>query len=176
MSIRRILAILSLLFCALTLAPLMAHLLEMPAKMGLGRSDYLTAQQLYAGWDALAFVIVAALASTLAYAWAVRTHLRQALLALLSFGCLVGTQVLFWTWTFPANQATRNWTAMPEDWMELRLQWESSHAASAGLALLALVALILAVVDQRSEPRGSLTSAPPARDGAWMEYARPAST
>lgn len=170
------LAILGLLFSALTLAPLMAHLLEMQAKMGLSRADYQTAQQLYAGWDALGFVIVGALLSTLAYAWAVRSHLHQALLALLSFGCLLGTQVLFWTWTYPANQATRNWTSLPADWMELRLQWESSHAASAGLALLALITLILAVVEQRPRPAGSLTSAPPAWDSAWMEYASPASS
>jgi hypothetical protein len=57
-----------------------------------------------------------------------------------------GTQVVFWTFTFPANQATDNWTMLPENWMALRTQWEYLHAASAVLNLIALVALILSVL------------------------------
>ncbi len=57
-----------------------------------------------------------------------------------------GTQVLFWTFTFPANQLTENWTLVPDNWAALREQWEYSHAASALLNLVALVALIAAVV------------------------------
>jgi hypothetical protein len=59
---------------------------------------------------------------------------------------MAGTQVLFWTFTFPANQQTHNWTVLPENWLALRQQWEYSHAASAGLNLMAFVALILAVL------------------------------
>lgn len=55
-----------------------------------------------------------------------------------------------WTFTFPANRATQNWTTLPENWMALRAQWEYSHAASAVLNLAALVAVILSVL-ARSE-------------------------
>jgi energy-coupling factor transporter transmembrane protein EcfT len=53
---------------------------------------------------------------------------------------------LFWTFTFPANQQTSNWTVLPENWMALRTQWEYSHAASAVLNLIALIALIFSVL------------------------------
>jgi len=66
--------------------------------------------------------------------------------SLTAFLCIAGTQVVFWTFTYPANQLTNNWTALPEDWMTLRKQWEYSHATSAVLNLLALTALILSVL------------------------------
>jgi hypothetical protein len=39
----------SLLFVVLVLAPAMAHLLELPNKIGLSREDYLVVQQIYSG-------------------------------------------------------------------------------------------------------------------------------
>lgn len=44
------------------------------------------------------------------------------------------------------NQATVNWTVLPANWTELRVQWEYSHAASAGLNFIALTALIMSVL------------------------------
>jgi hypothetical protein len=120
--------------------------LELPNKIGLAREDYLTVQQLYRGWALLGFVVAGALLSTLVHAIMVRKRPRQFALALVAFFCIVGTQVLFWTFTFPANQKTGNWTVLPENWMALRTQWEYSHAASAVLNLIALVALIGSVL------------------------------
>jgi hypothetical protein len=68
------------------------------------------------------------------------------LLTLVALLCLVGTQVVFWTFTYPANQITNNWTVLPENWLEIRTQWEYSHATSAGLNLIALITLILSVL------------------------------
>lgn len=106
-----------MLFAALALAPAAAHLLELPNKIGLSRDEYLIAQQLYRGWAFLGVVVFAALGSALAHAIAVRTQ-----------------------------QATANWTVLPENWTALRAQWEYSHAASALLNLAALAALIAAVL------------------------------
>jgi len=53
---------------------------------------------------------------------------------------------VFWSLTFPVNQQTHNWTVLPETWMALRAQWEYSHAASAVLNLVALIALILSAL------------------------------
>jgi len=72
----------------------------------------------------------------------VRNQPKVFALTLVAFLCIVGTQVVFWTFTFPANQQTSNWTVLPENWMALRTQWEYSHAASAFLNLIALIALI----------------------------------
>lgn len=147
---------LSLLFAALALAPALAHLLELPNKIGLPRDDYLTVQQIYRGWALLGIVVFGALLSALALAVMVRGRRKAFSLALTAFLCIAGTQVLFWTFTFPANQATGNWTTLPENWMALRTQWEYSHAASAVLNLIALVALILSVLVRDQQPNGGL--------------------
>jgi hypothetical protein len=137
---------LSLLFAALAFAPAAAHLLELPNKIGLSREAYLTAQQLYRGWALLGIVVVGALLSTFAYAVVVRKQRKAFTLAVIALLCLAGTQALFWTFTFPANELTDNWTVLPENWSVLRSQWEYSHAAGALLNLAALVALILSVL------------------------------
>ncbi len=135
---------LSLLFAALALAPALAHLVELPNKIGLGAEDYRTVQQNYRGWALLGIVIYGALLSSLALAIIVRRRRAEFAPAAIAFLCLAGTQAIFWTFTFPANQQTMNWTVLPENWMALRAQWEYSHAASALLNLAALIALMVA--------------------------------
>ena len=100
-------------------------------------------QQIYRGWALLGFVVVGALLSTLALTITVRHERTAFILALIAFLCIAGTQVIFWIYTYPANQATNNWTMLPENWAELRRRWEYSHATSAVLNLVALVMLIL---------------------------------
>jgi hypothetical protein len=134
----------ALLFAALALAPALAHLLELPNKIGLSREEYLTVQQIYRGWALLGIVILGALVSTLVLAILLRGRPGFAL-ALTAFLCIVGTQAVFWTFTFPTNQETMNWTVLPDHWAALRTQWEYSHATSAVLNLLALIALILSI-------------------------------
>ncbi|MEX0806296.1 MAG: DUF1772 domain-containing protein [Candidatus Binatia bacterium] len=124
----------------------MAHLLELPNKINLSREDYLTVQQIYRGWALLGFVVVGALLSTLVLTIIIRQERTAFIFALIAFLCIVGTQVVFWTYTYPANAATNNWTMLPDNWLELRRQWEYSHATSAGLNLVALIALILSVL------------------------------
>jgi hypothetical protein len=75
-----------------------------------------------------------------------RGNSKQFTLSLLAFLCLVVTQVIFWLFTFPVNQATVNWTVAPDNWLELRRQWEYSHAAAGLFNLLALVLVILSVL------------------------------
>jgi hypothetical protein len=137
---------LSLMFAALAFAPAAAHLLELPNKIGLSPEDYLTVQQIYRGWALLGVVVIGALVSTAAYVVVIRKQRKPFMLAVIAILCLAGTQALFWTFTFPANQLTANWTVLPDDWAVLRRQWEYSHATSAFLNLAALVALILSVL------------------------------
>ena len=124
----------------------MAHLLELPNKIGLPRDEYLTVQHIYNGWALLGFVVYGAFFSTLALAILVRRRAREFRLALTAFLCILGTQIVFWTLTFPANRATSNWTVLPDNWIALRAQWEYSHAASAVLDLVALVAVAVSIV------------------------------
>lgn len=129
----------------------MAHLLELLNKINLSREQYLVVQQIYRGWALLGFVVAGALLSTLALTISLRRKRRAFIPALIAFLCIAGTQVVFWTYTYPANQATKNWTMLPENWEELRRQWEYSHATSAILNLIALVMVSLSVL-VRDEP------------------------
>ncbi len=140
----------SLLFVALALVPALAHLLELPNKIGLSRDEYLLVQQIYRGWNLLGVVVFGALLSTLAHAIVARGRRKDTRAALTAFLCILGTQVLFWTFTFPTNQETSNWTFLPENWATLRTQWEYSHAASAVLNLGALIVLIYAASRERA--------------------------
>ena len=138
-------------FTALALVPLMAHLLELPHKINLSRDEYLVVQQIYRGWNLLGIVVFGALASTLALTITMRHHRKAFIFALIAFLCIVGTQIVFWTYTFPTNQITNNWTTLPDNWTTLRRQWEYSHATSALLNLLAVISLSISVVARISD-------------------------
>jgi hypothetical protein len=132
----------SLLLATLAMLPAAAHLLELPNKIRLSGKEYLTAQRLYRGWALAGIVVVAALLSTLMLLFMLREWPTAFALAWVAFLCIAGTQLVFWTFTYPVNRMTANWTFLPGDWPELRKRWEYSHAASAILNLIALVALI----------------------------------
>ncbi|HEX6317772.1 MAG TPA: DUF1772 domain-containing protein [Burkholderiales bacterium] len=149
-----LLRFLALLFAALALGPALAHLLELPNKIGLSREEYLTVQQIYRGWALLGIVVFGALLSSLALAIAVRRRRSEFVPALIAFLCIAGTQAVFWTFTYPANEQTANWTLLPEHWRALRAQWEYSHAASAVLNLAAFIALVVAVLARPGTSRG----------------------
>ncbi len=143
----------SLLFVGLALAPALAHVLQLPHKMDLSGPDYLHVQQLYAGWAWLGVLVIGALISTLLLAVFVRTRLRQFALACIAFGSVLVTQVIFWAFTFPVNQQTRNWTQLPVNWMTLRERWEYSHATAAVFDLIAFIAVVLAVLAAVGHPQ-----------------------
>jgi hypothetical protein len=147
-----VLYFLALLFVALAFVPAGAHAAELMAKMRLDEAEYRTVQQIYRGWALFGTVIFASIVVTLLLAIDVRRTpaFASALVAVL---CLVATQVIFWTWTFPVNQTTDNWTVMPANWLSLRAQWEYSHAAAAALSLAALIALIVSVLRHAASPR-----------------------
>jgi ribose/xylose/arabinose/galactoside ABC-type transport system permease subunit len=137
---------LSLLLVALTLAPAMAHLLELPNKMALSHDEYFIVQQIYRGWALLGFVVFGALFSTLILAVIVRHNRKIFILTVAALICIAGSLIVFFSFTYPVNQLTNNWTRLPENWLELRRQWEYSHATGAVLYLLALVMLLLSVL------------------------------
>lgn len=147
---------LSMFFTALSLGPALAHLLELPNKMKLARAAYLTVQQIYRGWALLGIVIIAAIITTLMLVLLVRKYRVAFAAALVALICLAGSQAVFWFFTFPANRATANWTFLPDSWIELRQQWEFSHAAGAVLTLIAFSALIVSMLKvpvETPEPR-----------------------
>lgn len=83
----RVFYFLALFFASLALGPAMAHLLELPNKINLSRADSVGAQRV----------------ATICF----QPHR-------IPVHC--GTQIVFWTYTFPTNRVTNNWTILPDNW------------------------------------------------------------
>ena len=128
-----------------SLAPALAHLIEMPDKLALSRDAYFTVQQIYAGWQLFGIAVLVQLISLSLLAWrsAREYYVFRPVVAALVL--LLIAQALFWLFTFPANEVTQNWTRIPEDWEGLRRQWEYSHAGGAFCQLAGLCCLISAL-------------------------------
>ncbi len=139
----------ALMSTALALGGALAHLFELPNKIGLPRDAYFTVQGIYRGWFQLAYVLAVQLVSMLAVATLYRRQPLVSGFAISAVLCLAAAQVIFWAYTYPANAATANWTSIPENWAGLRRQWEYSHAAGAAFQLLAMGCLILAALARR---------------------------
>ena len=138
----RVTQFIAIILTALALVPAGAHLLELVHKITLDRAQYLTVQQLYRGWAFLGAVLIAALLANLVLTIRSRRQGRPMRLAAIATLLLAANLTIFFIWTFPANQATGNWTVMPADWEALHNQWEYSHAVNALLTFLALSATL----------------------------------
>ena len=116
-----VLKILTLFLTMLTLAPGLAHLFELPNKIGLPRDAYFIVQGIYAGWAWFGVVILAAIVANLILAFRLRRHNRTCrVVRRLLGGPIAVSLAVFFNWTFPANQATLNWTTIPDGWERLR--------------------------------------------------------
>ncbi len=130
---------LAIIITAIALVPGGAHILSLQAKLALPVEPYFVVQQIYQGWAWLGIVVVVAMLSNFASALLTRDRARQFGLSLAAGLLIAATLAIFFTWTYPANQATVNWTSIPGDWERLRMQWEYSHAVNAALTFAALL-------------------------------------
>ena len=144
------LRLISVVCIAVAMAAGFAHLFALPNKMHLSREDYLTVQQIYRGWALIGIAVVSGLLSTLALTIIVRRRPRIFYLTLTATLCMGLSLAVFFLFTYPTNQQTHNWTSLPENWQELRRQWEYSHAVGAGLYFLALITLTLSLLVERT--------------------------
>jgi hypothetical protein len=142
----RVIQFLALILTALALVPAGAHLFELPNKINLSRDAYQTVQSIYAGWAWLGIIDLGALIMNAVLAIRLRRQRPAFSFAVAAALCIVVFFVIFFTWTFPANQATANWTTLPDDWSGLRQEWEYSHAVNAVVMLIALCSVTLAVI------------------------------
>jgi hypothetical protein len=142
----KVLRFLAVVLTALALVPAGAHLFALPNKIGLPKDAYFTVQQIYAGWALLGVVLFGSAIVNLALAIALRGERPAFYFALAGLIAIAATLAIFFTWTFPANQATANWTQPPDDWERLRTQWEYSHAVNAVITFFALCAVTLAAL------------------------------
>jgi hypothetical protein len=139
----------ALVFTALALVPAGAHLFALPNKIGLAQEQYFIVQNIYRGWALFGIVLFGALLADLALTIMLRGRGAPFVLALIAFLAIAATLAVFFIWTYPANQATNNWTAIPANWEELRRQWEYSHAVNAVVTFVGFCALTLSVLSTR---------------------------
>ena len=139
----------AIVLAALALVPGGAHLFALPNKIGMGQGQYFTAQSVYSGWALLGIVLIGALIANGALAMLVRDEMAPFRFALAATICFALSLIVFFVWVFPANQATHNWTAVPNDWRALRVRWEYGHAVSAILCFAALCATTLSALTRQ---------------------------
>jgi len=144
----RLLAVVSVALC---LIPAGTHFFELANKMSLSTAEYMTTQKIYAGWSFFGVAIIAAIAFTLTHTLMVRADRTAFLLSLTALLLLGATQVIFWTFTYPMNVATNNWTITPQDFEAVRRQWEYSHAVNAMLTFVAFVTITLSALTYKHE-------------------------
>jgi hypothetical protein len=140
----------AIVLLAFTLLPAAAHVFELPNKLALAPHDYLVAQSSYRGWALFGFVVAGAVAVSALHAYLVKASPLALRWSLVVLACLATAQIIFWTFTYPMNVLTDNWTAMPADLEAARRQWEFSHAAASVFDFAALIAMILSM--QASRP------------------------
>jgi len=139
----------ALLATGLALGGAFSHLYELPNKIGISREHYLIVQRNYDGWWQLAYVLAAQLVGILAALAFTRSNAWTLGWLVLALAGLIGAQVVFWLYTYPANVATSNWTVLPENWQDLRARWEYSHALGAIFQLVSFGALVVACLSRR---------------------------
>jgi hypothetical protein len=142
----RLLQFVAMVLTALALVPGGAHLFALPNKIDLSESDYFITQSVYRSWALLGIVLIGAAIANVALALLIRAQRAPAIFALISGLCLVATLVIFFAFTFPANQATSNWTQVPADWEQLRWRWELSHAVNAVITFFAFCSLTISLL------------------------------
>ena len=141
---------LAVVFTALALLPGGAHLMSLPAKIGMPEDPYFVAQQVYSGWAWTGTVIFLAIFVNFLAALLTRDSPKKWRLFGAASALIVATLAIFFAWTFPANQATGNWTSAPDNWDQLRMQWEYSHAANAAISFLALLCSVGGAIATRT--------------------------
>jgi hypothetical protein len=150
----RLLPIVQILLLAcvgIILIPAGAHFFELPNKMALAPADYMIAQRIYAGWAWFGLPLLLSMALLALHAVLVQKTRSAMWLSLAAVALIAVTQTIFWSFTYPMNELTQNWTVTPANVDEARRQWEYSHAVNAVLTFLAFVTACLAVIASRKE-------------------------
>lgn len=141
-----VLAFLAIIVTGLAAVALVAHLFELSRKIRMQEEQYFIAQTIYLGWWIVGLLLPVAIVIDLAFALSIGIATLPSWLAMIAAALLVVNLVIFLIWTRPVNRVTKNWTVRRENWRALRPQWEFSHAANAGVTVLAFCLAALAAL------------------------------
>jgi hypothetical protein len=154
------LEVLTVVLAVVALVPALAHALELPGKLRLGKEQYLAVQPIY--YPGFTFAGIAEPLSILAALVLLVTipGTAQFWLVAGALAALAGMHAIFWMITQPVNKYWLRQTELskpakrffgsdsagaPPDWISLRDRWEYSHVSRAVAAMLALLLLVIAV-------------------------------
>jgi hypothetical protein len=137
---------LAIILTALMVVPGGAHLFAMPNKTGMSQGEYFVAQSIYRSWSLFGIVFFAALALNILAAVLLWDQGTPFWLAAVAAVLIAINLIIFFVWTYPANQATNNWVTVPANWEALRAQWEYSHAVNAFVSFAALCSVTWAAL------------------------------
>lgn len=139
----------TLILSVITLSALMAHVIELPAKMSLSKQDYQTAQAIYRGWALLGISEIGTIIFMLI--WMVQERKEKQVFALLMTATLLlmTSMAVFFLFTYPVNKQTVNWTQLPDHWQALRRTWEYSHLVHAALNFVSFCLLLIVLLKSR---------------------------
>lgn len=145
----------TLILIALSLGMAFCHTLELPAKMQYDGALYVRIQNsLYVAFgppNIGAFIEVAALLAAFVLTFIVRKRQPAFQLTLVGTICLlVAFPLIFFLFTEPANAVFRQATpeSVPANWMQMRQQWEYSHAVRFIFQLVGFSIILLSVLQE----------------------------
>ena len=162
-------ATLTVLLVAVAFGLALAHVLEMPGKMRVGRDTYLAVQTIYYPGFTIGGGVGEAggILATFLFLFFTPYGSTQFWLTLAALAGLIAMQAVFWLITQPVNRfwlqsqklgrmgseffstgvkrSRGSSETQPVDWMYLRDRWELSHVARAVLATFSLIAIVAAV-------------------------------
>jgi Domain of unknown function (DUF1772) len=146
----------TIIFAALSMGMAFCHVLELPAKMNYPASLYLTIQQsLYWQFGSFPgiFSEVGAIICAIALTFLVRKPAFSWTLAGATFLALA--LIVWFSFVAPMNAEFAKWTvdSIPADWMQVRNQWEYSHATRFVLQLIGFSALLISILTETSKNR-----------------------
>jgi hypothetical protein len=155
---------LTLVVVALTMAPALAHALELPGKMRLTKDVYFEVQRIYyPGFTIAGFGGPASILLTVVLLFITPFETRIFWFALIALFGLAAMEIVYWTVIHPVNKIWMHDAQLssaasgffsfggrnpgsdpsPPEWTDLRNRWEYAHTVRAALALCSFVALVL---------------------------------
>ena len=165
------LQVITVFLVALVMGLALAHALEFPGKMRLGREQYMTTQTIYyPGFTIGGVGEVLGIITTLVLVLLTPRNNPAFWWTVVAFIAVTATHLVFWVITQPVNRywvsqmklpnaaqhffsvdaGNRQAKGLQEQWEALRNRWEYSHVTRAILAGVGLIALTIAVAIYRT--------------------------
>lgn len=141
---------LTVLFIVIPLSALLWDLFEFPAKFDLSKDNYQSLRNFSSSLSWLVVFEIAGLIMTLILLLIEKKKKRTYRNLLVALICFAVSITLFFIFILPENISTENWTTMPDNWNDLRTQWEYAAAARALISLAGFSFVVLALLKNRN--------------------------